>query len=57
MTNIHISNDHLPRLRLAELEFRLEILEAAVNRLTDELELLATKTDDARRQREAWDGK
>ena len=57
MTNIHISNDSMPRLRLAELEFRLEVLEAAVNRLTEELELLAIKADEARRQREAWDGK
>lgn len=57
MTNIHISNDSMPRLRLAELEFRIEVLEAAVTRLTDELELLATKADDARRQREAWDGR
>ena len=57
MTNIHISNDSMPRLRLAELEFRLEVLEAAVNRLTEELELLAIKADDARRQRDAWDGK
>lgn len=57
MTNIHISNDTMPRLRLAELEFRIECLESAVNRLTDEIEVLSARKDEAKREREAWDGR
>lgn len=55
MTNI--THDAMPKLRLAELEFRIEVLEAAVNRLADEIELLTARKDEAARQREAWDGR
>jgi len=50
---ITIKDDNIPRMRLAELQFRLELLEAAVNRIADWLDA----EDEKRRRREAWDGR
>lgn len=51
----------LPQIRLNDIQFRLELLERTVNRIADELEqfsgLLAQHNADAKRQREAWDGR
>lgn len=51
----------VPAVRLNDIQFRLELLERFVNRIADDIEAMRAMQqvydDEAKRQRDAWDGK